>query len=159
MFNHYSQTRIPNPFQLIPPVASGLGDDEPDETSGRRDEQRGLKPRLLLAEDVFLLSTILAADLREAGYEVLGPYSTVAAAMAASQSESFDAAILDINLRGEFVYPVAEELARRRIPFLFLSGYATINMPERFRTELRIAKPADWTVLLRELQSMLRPKS
>jgi DNA-binding response OmpR family regulator len=107
---------------------------------------------VLLVEDEFLLSAVLSADLQEAGYDVLGPYATVAAAMNAVQSLSFDCAILDINLRGELVYPVAEELARRRIPFIFLSGYAPINMPERFRGHARLTKPADSTALLREVR-------
>jgi len=114
---------------------------------------------VLLVEDEFLLSAVLSADLQEAGYDVLGPCATVAAAMNAVQSEPFDGAILDINLRGELVYPVAEELARRRIPFLFLSGYAAINMPENFRGHARLAKPTAAMVVLREVRVMLGAKS
>jgi len=101
---------------------------------------------------------VLAADLQGAGYDVVGPYATVATAMAAIQSERFDAAILDINLKGEFVYPVAQELARRGIPFMFLSGYALINIPEGFRGYPRLPKPANSTDLLRAVQNMLSHK-
>jgi CheY-like chemotaxis protein len=159
MFHPYPPPRIRNPFRLIPPVASGAGGDGPEDATRRSGESRDAQQRVLVVEDEFLISTVLAADLQAAGYGVLGPCTTVAAAMEAVQSQSFDAAILDINLKGELVYPVAEELARRRIPFLFLSGYALVNMPERFRSYPRLAKPAEWSILLREIQSMVRPKS
>ena len=159
MHNHHSAPGIRSRFHLILPPGSDPPEEGHEDAAGRRDEERGKRQRVLVAEDEFLLSTVLIADLRTAGYEVLGPYSTLAAAMQAVQSQSFDAAILDINLKNELIYPVAEELARRSVPFLFLSGYALINMPERFRSYPRIAKPADWTILLREVQSMLGPKS
>jgi len=156
MHNHYPAPRTRDPVELIPPVAVGRDSGNPEELAGRRGEQRDTHKRVLLVEDEFLLSAVLSADLQEAGYDVLGPCATVAAAMDAVQSESLDGAILDINLRGELVYPVAEELARRRIPFMFLSGYAVINMPESFRGHTRLAKPAELPVLLREIQKMLR---
>lgn len=134
MYNHHPSPRIRNPFQLIPPPVSGSDGEGSEDGTARRDEQRGTRPRVLLVEDEFLLSTVLIADLRAAGYEVIGPCSTLSTATQAVQSQSLDGAILDINLRGELVYPVAEELARRRIPFVFLSGYALVNMPERFRS-------------------------
>lgn len=124
----------------------------------RQEEQLHTSPRILLVEDEFLLATLLAADLKDAGYEVVGPYSTVAQALAAVQSKQFDAAILDINLKGELVYPVAEELVRRGKPMMFLSGYASINLPENFRSYMRLPKPVDWLILLRQIKSMLGPK-
>jgi DNA-binding response OmpR family regulator len=158
MHNSYTPPRIQDPIRLIPPVAGGWEGDKTEDSAGRRAERRDAQQRLLLAEDEFLLAVVLEADLRAAGYEIAGPYSTVAAAMAALRSESFDGAVLDINLRGQLVYPVAEELARRRIPFMFLSGYALINIPEGFRAYARLPKPADPTVLLREVRNMLSRK-
>ena len=148
--------RIRDPLQLIPPVAGHQGSDDPEDVLGRRDARRDTQQRVLLVEDEFLVSAVLAADLRAAGYDVLGPCATLAAAMEAAQSESFDGAILDINLKGQLVYPVAEELARRRIPVMFLSGYASISMPEPFRARPCLPKPADSTVVLHEVQNMLR---
>ena len=158
MHNSYPVPRIRDPFQLIPTAPVGQGSDDPEDVFGRRDSRRATQQRLLLVEDEFLLSTVLAADLQAAGYEVLGPCATVSAAMDAVQSKAFDGAILDINLKGELVYPVAEELERRRIPFMFLSGYALANMPERFRAHPRLPKPTDLTVILREVQNLLRAK-
>ena len=158
MHNPYPAPRIRDQFQLIPPAAGGQGSGKPEYLVGRRAEQRDTNQRVLVVEDEFLLSAVLSAELQEAGYDVLGPCATVAAAMEAVQSEAFDGAILDINLKGELVYPVAEELAQRRIPFMFLSGYAIVNMPESFRGHARLAKPADPTALLREVRKMLQEK-
>jgi DNA-binding response OmpR family regulator len=146
---------VRDPILLIPPVAGGgqTGDD-PNDLTGKPAE-RQTKQRVLVVEDEFFVSKVLAADLRQAGYDVVGPYSTVAAAMSAVQSETFDGAILDINLKGQLVYPVAEELIRRQLPFMFLSGYALINLPEQFRHYQRLAKPANLAVLLREIKTML----
>lgn len=155
MHDTYPAPRIRDPFQLIPP-ATGQGSDKPEDELGRRDGRHDTRLRVLLVEDEFLLSLVLAADLRAAGYDVLGPCATIVAAMEAARSESFDGAILDINLKGQLVYPVAEELARRRIPFMFLSGYPLISIPEPFRSRPRLPKPADSTVVLHAVQNMLR---
>ena len=111
--------------------------------------------RVLLVEDEFLLSSLLAQDLRAAGFEIVGPCPSLATALQAAGHENFDAAILDINLRGELVYPAAEKLAERAIPFVFLSGYAMANMPERFRGYPRIAKPAPPGTVLRMVKMIL----
>src|SRR5262245_26712100 len=158
MHHPYPAPRIRDPFRLIPPVAGDHGGDQPEDLAGLRGEQDDTQQRVLLVEDEFLLSAVLTADLRGAGYDVLGPFATVGSAMAAVQSETFDGAILDINLKGELVYPVAEELARRRVPFMFLSGYARINMPEAFRAYPRLPKPANPTDLLRGVHNMLSRK-
>ncbi|HUE63549.1 MAG TPA: response regulator [Rhizomicrobium sp.] len=158
MHNPYSQPGIRIPFRLIPTVAGGT-ETGTDDSVDSRDEQPDSRKRLLLVEDEFLLSAVLSADLQTAGYDVLGPFATVTEAMHAVQAESFDGAILDINLRGELVYPLAEELARHGIPFLFLSGYEASNMPVPFRGHARLSKPADPAVLTHAVRTMLRAAS
>jgi DNA-binding response OmpR family regulator len=111
--------------------------------------------RIFLAEDEFLVGLVLEEDLRHAGYGVVGPYTTVASALEASRREEFDLAILDINMAGEMIYPLADELRARKIPFVFLSGYAAMDMPERFRTTPRFGKPYDPVVLIGTLQRMM----
>jgi len=156
MHNLCPAPRIRDPLQLIPPAPDDQGRDNPEGLFGRRDERSDRQQRILLVEDEFLLSMVLAEDLQAAGYEVVGPCATVEGAMDAVQSELFEGAILDINLRGELIYPVAEELLRRRIPFLFLTGYSHSNIPERFRAHPRLAKPAASTAILREVDNILR---
>ena len=159
MHNPYSPPGIRGPFQLIPPASGELARAKSDEVVDRQNEQPDTRRRVLLVEDEFLLSALMSADLQESGYDVLGPFSTLTAAMEAVRSTSFDCAVLDINLRGELVYPLAEVLARQEIPFLFLSGYEAINLPHSFRGYARLAKPIDPVVLIRAVGTMLRAAS
>lgn len=106
---------------------------------------------ILVVEDEFLLAYSLEEELRALGYNVLGPFSDRDQATQSSRSQAFDMAILDINLGGDMVYPLADELASRHIPFIFLTGYGTPNLPERFRACRRLSKPYDIKDLMREL--------
>ena len=109
--------------------------------------------RILVAEDEFLVGIQLEGDLRSAGCSIVGPFSTLEMATQVSRREQFDLAILDINLNGSMVYPSADELSARGIPFIFLSGYVSANLPERFRWSLQIAKPHDPKALLKEIRA------
>jgi DNA-binding response OmpR family regulator len=115
-------------------------------------------PRVLLAEDETLVAILLEDDLRAAGYTIVGPFMTLAKAIQASRHEQFDLAVLDVNLNGEMIFPLAEELRARGIPFALLSGYGPTSLPEQFRTLPRISKPYDPDVLLREIQRIV-PKN
>jgi CheY-like chemotaxis protein len=110
--------------------------------------------RILLVEDEFLVATLIEEDLRSAGCSVIGPFARLEPAMAAVKRERIDMAVLDINLNGVMSYPLADELAARRIPLMFLSGYVTMNLPERFRTMPRLSKPYDPKVLIQEVQRL-----
>lgn len=83
---------------------------------------------------------------------VIGPFSDVERAREVASIEAIDLAVLDTNLNGEPVYPCAEELLRRGIPFVFVTGYNSGDVPAEFRTLPRIAKPFDPAILLKELQ-------
>jgi DNA-binding response OmpR family regulator len=104
--------------------------------------------RVLVLEDEFLLGLLLEQDLRAAGCVVLGPFRSLAQGFQAVREQSFDLAILDINLAGEFVYPLAEELMGSGRPFLFLSGYSAADMPAQFRSVPRLSKPYDPALLV-----------
>lgn len=79
---------------------------------------------ILLVEDDFIIALDQAAILEEAGARVVGPAPTVAAALdLVARSEHLDGAVLDVNLRGETSYPVADALRTRSVPFVFLTGY------------------------------------
>ena len=99
--------------------------------------------RVLVVEDEFLVGVIIEQDLRAAGLSVLGPFSNLDQALNASRRQAFDLAMLDINLNGTMVYPLADDLVARRIPFMFLTGYALADLPERFAEIRRVAKPYD----------------
>ncbi len=59
----------------------------------------------------------------------MGPFARVAKALVAAQTEEIDVALLDVNVAGEQVFPVAYELERRGVPFLFVTGYGQIVLP------------------------------
>jgi DNA-binding response OmpR family regulator len=98
--------------------------------------------RILIVEDEYFLADDLNHALSDAGAQVLGPIPTVDDARAFIAGEAnIDAAILDINLHGEMVFPVADTLADRGIPFAFTTGYDQAAVPERFAGVPRIEKP------------------
>jgi len=86
--------------------------------------------RVLIVEDELLVALLIEDFLVEMGCSPLGPCGNVAKALHAVRTETFDLAVLDVNLAGEKVYPVAEMLTGRQIPFVFLSGYGEEAIPE-----------------------------
>jgi CheY-like chemotaxis protein len=113
------------------------------------------RPRILLAEDEFLVALSTTDLLENAGCEIVGPASGVAMARGLAVSEILDAAVLDINLGGEMVWPVAQALTDRGVPFVFLSAYVPQSViPAKFAAVPRLDKPLDGERLLRELAIM-----
>ncbi|MCR6628599.1 MAG: response regulator [Magnetospirillum sp.] len=99
--------------------------------------------RVLLIEDEFLVATAVEAVLDSMGCEVVGPAATVEAALSLlSDGEAPDVAIVDLNLRGEPSEPVALELDRRHIPFVFATGYdVDDDLSARFPAAQWLRKP------------------
>jgi DNA-binding response OmpR family regulator len=85
--------------------------------------------RVLIVEDEMLVALLIEDFLTDIGCHVVGPCGSVQAALDAVRNRAIDLAILDVNLDGEMVYPVAELLAEQQIPFLFLSGYGIEAIP------------------------------
>ncbi len=85
--------------------------------------------RILVVEDEMLVALLIEDMLADLGCVILGPFNTVAKALSAATTEGFDLALLDVNIAGEKVYPVADALTARHIPFLFLSGYGETAIP------------------------------
>jgi two-component system, response regulator PdtaR len=107
--------------------------------------------RILVVEDEFLVAALLEEDLRAAGCVVVGPFTNLASAICASRDELCDLAVLDVNLNGEMVYPLADELVERHIPFIFVSGYGLHSVPKEYRTAPRVAKPYHLARLLEQI--------
>ena len=78
--------------------------------------------KVMIVEDELLVAMLLEEALVEYGCEIVGPFSTVDTALIAARDVVADVAVLDVNLRGKRVYPVAELLEARGIPFLLMSG-------------------------------------
>lgn len=84
--------------------------------------------RILVVEDEALIAVMVEDMLRDLGSDVVGPAATIEAALALVGTEVIDAAILDVNVRGERIDPVAEALFARGIPVLFATGYGEVRL-------------------------------
>jgi DNA-binding response OmpR family regulator len=112
-------------------------------------------PTVLVIEDELLVAWSLIDELQAQGWKVLGPFGDVASAQQAAATLSFDIAVLDINLRGEMSFPVAEHIASRGIPYVFLTGYSNTSLPEQFRSVAWMSKPCNGVELRRRLSQLL----
>ena len=112
----------------------------PDQAGGLKSKSAELD-RVLLVEDEALVGMMMKSVLTELGYFVVGPYARLADATSAARDGKLDAAILDVNLGGEWVYPIAEILIDRSVPFAFVTGYGAQSIDERFAQIPIIQKP------------------
>jgi CheY-like chemotaxis protein len=113
--------------------------------------------RVLIVEDEYFLAQELRRMLAEEGLSVVGPVASVSDALALIDKEpSLDAAVLDINLGGEWSYPVAEKLDRRGIPFLFSTGYNESDLPSCWQHVRRVEKGMDDHLLVASVEDILK---
>ena len=105
------------------------------------------KPRVLVVEDEALVGIMIQECLTEFGFQIVGPVCTASDALQAAKDGNFDAAILDINLGDGMVYQVAEILARRQVPFVFVTGYDADSVDSRFREIPVLQKPVEREML------------
>lgn len=112
--------------------------------------------RVLLVEDEWVIAVDLVHALREDRAEVVGPVPTLLQAMQVLASErAVTCAVVDVNLRGIMAYPLADELQRRGVPFLFTTGYDAESLPPRYARLPRCQKPVDARDVARTLRKML----
>ena len=115
--------------------------------------------RVLVVEDEFLVATLIEDMLKSAGCVVSGPVPRLAEALDAVHSGTFDAAVLDVNLAGDRIDPVADVLSRRNVPFVFVTGYGTGGLPAVHAERPRLCKPFKMADLLDTLSSVVAPPS
>jgi DNA-binding response OmpR family regulator len=114
---------------------------------------------ILIVEDDSVLATDLTALLTQAGCKVVLPTTSVAAALSTMVHYVIDAAILDVNVHNEWVFPVAHALAAAGVPFLFLTAYAPDSIPPEHRDRPFLRKPHVPAELLVAVRQMLGPAS
>jgi len=113
--------------------------------------------RILLAEDDYLIAEDVARMLERRGADVVGPVSTVADASRLAVSAALDGAVLDVNLRGDMVWPVADMLRARHVPTVFLTGYGVASCPDRYGDLPWLSKPIMMSELVSSLSRGISP--
>src|SRR4029078_2911334 len=98
-------------------------------------------PRVLVVEDEYLIRMLLEDMLDELGYGVAAAVGTISEARKIAADGEFSAAILDVNLDGPEIYPVADSRAHRGLPFVFVTGYGERSLPEAYRGLPALQKP------------------
>jgi PAS domain S-box-containing protein len=128
-------------FTATPRLASVNGGGAGLKVTGR--------PRVLLVEDEALVAMMVQECLGDFGYQVIGPIATATEAAARAKDGNFEAAVLDINLGDGAVYPIADMLAARGVPFVFVTGYDAESVDARFRNVPVLQKPIERDMLQR----------
>lgn len=99
---------------------------------------------------------MIAEMVEELGHRVIAEAGSIRAAEPLAQNALFDLAILDINLGGHSILPIAQIVNDRRLPFVFASGYGTTGMPEPFGSRPVLRKPFLVGELGRAIDAALR---
>ena len=117
--------------------------------------------RMLVVEDEALISLLIESMLYDMGCKTVDCAHSVPHALALLDptTPSIDAAMLDINLGGTLVFPVAEALAARDIPFAFITGYGANGVPKRFAAATVIQKPFTEKDLAYAMDALRRQRS
>ncbi len=110
--------------------------------------------KVLIVEDELLIAMMLQDMLAEEGLKVEAVANSLSVGLEMARSAAVDAAVLDINLNGDEVYPIAEILKDRGIPFIFSTGYAAGGVRSDFDAAPRVMKPFQQDLLMAALQQL-----
>lgn len=138
--------------ERIQVVRPGSGAGAPPPVVSVPSEQK----RVLLVEDETLVAMMMREMLIDLGYTVVGPMNDKDSALTAAKQSSIDCAVLDLNLDGFASYPIADELAARAIPFLFLTGYDKEAVDRRYASVPLLQKPVDEQSLRQAIAALLQ---
>jgi DNA-binding response OmpR family regulator len=112
---------------------------------------------VFLVEDEVMIRMMVADMLQELGFSVAAEAGEINEAMKLAESAEFDVAILDVNVNGKVISPVAELIRARSRPFIFATGYGSSGLPEEYRDRPALQKPFQIETLAKMLDSALRP--
>jgi CheY-like chemotaxis protein len=111
---------------------------------------------VFLVEDEVMIRMMVADMLVELGYSVAAEAGEISEAMKLAQSADFDIAILDVNVNGKMISPVAELIHARNRPFIFATGYGSSGLPEEYRDRPALQKPFQLETLARVIETTLK---
>lgn len=111
--------------------------------------------RILVVEDAPVIALDVQEMLEALGWTVVGPTGSLAVALQLAAEEALDAALVDVNIRGGKIYPVARILANREIPFVLATGYANKTLPEDLMDRPQLEKPYDSAALATQLDALM----
>jgi CheY-like chemotaxis protein len=97
--------------------------------------------RILVVEDELMIRMLLEDMLGELGHTVAAAAARIDEALEAAKTAKVDLAILDVNLNGEPISPVADALVARGVPFVFATGYGEHGLPAPYRDRPTLKKP------------------
>ena len=111
--------------------------------------------KILAVEDESLVAMFLEDVLLELGCICVGPVGRVQEALCLLNDTAVDAAVLDINVAGERVFPVANRLAELNAPFIFATGYGEAGLPDAYHSRIVLQKPYSAAALQKALEKCL----
>src|SRR3954467_9575126 len=111
---------------------------------------------VFLVEDEVMIRMMVADMLEELGYSVAAEAGEISEALRLVQSTEFDLAILDVNVNGKVITPVAELIKARNRPFIFATGYGSSGLPEEYRDRPALQKPFQLETLAQMINSALK---
>jgi CheY-like chemotaxis protein len=111
---------------------------------------------VFLVEDEVMIRMMVADMLEELGYTVAAEAGEIGEAIRLAQNTYFDLAILDVNVNGKVITPVAELINARHRPFIFATGYGSSGLPEEYRDRPALQKPFQVETLGKAIDSALR---
>ncbi len=130
--------------------------EEPLAKAAVQSKLAGVKPAsIFLVEDEAIIRMMLSEMMYDLGHVVVAEAGSLAAARPLAETAEFDLAILDINIDGFNIQPIAEIIERRGLPFLFVSGYGAAGLPETFRDRPVLDKPCSFQNLKQSVDLLL----
>ena len=111
---------------------------------------------IFLVEDEVMIRMMVADMLEELGYSIAAEAGEVSDALRLAQSVEFDLAILDVNVNGKVISPVADLISARNRPFIFATGYGSSGLPEEYRDRPALQKPFQIEALARVIDNTLK---
>jgi DNA-binding response OmpR family regulator len=111
---------------------------------------------VFLVEDEVMIRMMVADMLEELGYRVAAEAGDIGEAIRLAQSTDFDFAILDVNVNGKVISPVADLIEAKGRPFIFATGYGSSGLPEEYRDRPALQKPFQLETLSKTIDAALR---